>query len=113
MRSSGEQLRQKLTGMSRNKRAFLGSGGLILGLILLMGGMVLLAQMGGADEGGIKLWAWPVIFLLGLGFVHLQVIGAAALMTLAGNSLSRELSTGGSEETRQNSSASEPSEPRS
>lgn len=120
MRSSSEKLRQKLMRMPRSQKVFLGSGGMLLGLVFLMGGMVLLAALGGADEGGIKPWAWPVILLLGLAFVHMQVIGAAALMTLAA-SPRRDMPRDGQgrgpevqpEETTAASPASEPSEPRS
>lgn len=120
MRSSSEKLRRRMASMPRSRKVFLGSGGLLLGLIFLMGGMMLLAAAGGADQGGIKPWAWPVILLLGLGFVHTQVIGAAALMTLAGSperpSVPSKVSQAGAEvqpkETTPASSASEPSEPR-
>ncbi len=120
MRNSSDQLMGRLMGMPRSRRVFLGSGGLILGLILLLGGMVLLAMAGGADEQGIKLWAWPLILVLGLAFVHLQVLGAASMMTLA---LGRKeplpemndsaLGEGhnAAKETAPPSSASEPTEP--
>lgn len=120
MRSSSEKLRRKMASMPRSRKVFLGSGGLLLGLILLMGGMILLASFGGADVGGIKLWAWPVILLLGLAFVHTQVIGAAALMTLAASARTDGEREGQGrrsevqpEETTAASPASEPSEPRS
>ncbi|MCG9896092.1 MAG: hypothetical protein MH204_11520 [Fimbriimonadaceae bacterium] len=82
MRSQADVMRARLAGMSRSRIVFLGSGGLLLGLLVLKAGMVGLALLGGADADGIKLWAWPFVLLLGLIFVHVQVWGAAAMLTL-------------------------------
>jgi hypothetical protein len=106
--------------MSRGRKVFLGSGGLILGLIFLIGGMALLAGLGGADANGIKWWAWPIILIFGGAFVHTQVLGAAALTTLMlepPESLRQKAASDQKEpqpaqsETAPASSASEPTEP--
>ncbi len=82
LRKSGEKMRIKLMRMSRKSKVFFGSGGMILGLAFLVGGMALLAALGGADAAGIKWWAWPIILVIGGAFIHAQVLGAAALTTL-------------------------------
>lgn len=93
---------------------------MILGLIFLVGGMALLAQLGGADANGIKWWSWPIILLIGGAFVHTQVLGAAALTTLMlepKESLRPRAASGQKEvpltqqETAPDPSASEPTEP--
>lgn len=120
LRRSGDKLFHRLKGMSRGKKVFLGSGGMILGLLLLVGGMALLASLGGADSSGLKWWAWPFVLLLGGGFVHAQVLGAAALTTLMmePQESERPQAASGQMEARQTqqettpaASASEPTEP--
>lgn len=122
LRQSGEKMRKVLRGMPRSRKVFLGSGGMILGLVFLVGGMALLAAMGGADSNGIKWWAWPVILIVGGAFVHTQVLGAAALTTLmmepresnkANAASGQKEGSKASPETDEDSSASEPSEPES
>ncbi|HRJ26102.1 MAG TPA: hypothetical protein PLO61_01165 [Fimbriimonadaceae bacterium] len=81
MRSRNELLRRRFQGMSRRARTLYGSIGLIGGVIVLMAGLALVATTGGLEKDGLTLWAWPLVALLGLGFVHMQVMGAAALIT--------------------------------
>lgn len=68
--------------MSRGRRVFLGSAGLLLGLVLLGFGLWAVASAGGLNDSGLVPWAWSVVALLGLGFIHLQVMGAAAMVSL-------------------------------
>ncbi len=120
LRQSGDKMRSRLRRMSRGRKVFLGSGGLILGLVFLIGGMALLAGLGGADANGIKWWAWPIILIFGGAFVHTQVLGAAALTTLMLEPPESSRPRAGSDEKEPNlaqsetapaSSASEPTEP--
>lgn len=82
MRGRSERLRARLMGSSRGFRVFLGSAGLILSAFALLGGLAGISALGGVQEGGLLLWAWLAVTLLGLGFVHLQVLGAAAMITI-------------------------------
>jgi hypothetical protein len=81
-RSRSGALKERMHGTSRGRRVVLGSLGIIGSAILLLAGMLGLQALGGLREGGLTLWAWPLVFLLGLGFVHMQVMGAAAIITL-------------------------------
>jgi hypothetical protein len=75
-------LQAKMRRTSRPARVFYGSGGLVLGLLFLIVGMYFLAMTGGASSRSIQLWAWPFIFMIGLLFIHTQVWGACALVSL-------------------------------
>lgn len=92
MARKGRAFRAKIGSLSRGRRVFLGSAGLILGMVFLVGALYAIASLGGAGKDGVALWAWPLIGLAGLGFVHAQVVGAAALATLA---LDKETPQGG------------------
>ncbi len=83
LRRRSDALRAKMRGHSRLRKALLGSLGLLAGVVLLAGGLMVVAALGGVRGGSLTAWAWPVVTLVGLGFIHLQVLGAAALVTLA------------------------------
>jgi hypothetical protein len=72
-----------MAAASRRKRALLGSVGLIGGLLILLAGAALVASANGIHDGVLAPWAWLVMTILGAIFIALQVLGAAALFSLA------------------------------
>ena len=60
----------------------LGSVGLLAGLALLAAGIYVVFRLGGAVDGSLTPWAWAVVAVVGTGFIHMQVLGAAAMVTL-------------------------------
>ncbi len=82
MRGRNEALRAKLRGTPRKQRVLYGSVGMIGSLVVLLGGLVLIGNFGGLNKDGLTLWAWPLAAMLGLLFVHMQVLGAASMITL-------------------------------
>jgi len=83
MRGRADRLRASVGQWSRGQRVAFGSAGLILGLILLLAGLYAVAMLGGIQDQALTLWAWIACAVLGLGFIHLQVVGATAMITLA------------------------------
>lgn len=75
-------LRQRMVASSRRKRVLLGSAGLIGGAVLLLAGLAVIGSLGGVFKGSLTAWAWLAVTLLGIGFVHTQVMGAAAILTI-------------------------------
>jgi hypothetical protein len=67
---------------SRQRRTVVGSLGLIAGLVLLAAGLYLVSALGGLTDNGLVPWAWAAVTVIGVGFVHLQVLGAAAMVSL-------------------------------
>ncbi len=53
--------------------------GSILGLLL---GLYFLSLWGGIEQGMLVWWAWIAVAVIGIGFVHLQVVGAATLVMM-------------------------------
>lgn len=60
----------------------LGSLGILGSAVVLFAGLWGLSAVGGVESDRLALWAWPVVALLGLFFVHMQVLGAAAMILL-------------------------------
>lgn len=75
-------LQKIIGGMSRGKKMFFALGGLFVGLAILFGGLVMVSAIGGTQNGHIKVWAWPIILIVGLIFIGFQVFGAAALWSI-------------------------------
>ena len=82
MRRSSEKMRATMHGKSRRARTLLGSVGLLAGLALLVGGLYAIYALGGVEDGLLKPWGWAAVTLVGAAFIHLQVLGAAAMITL-------------------------------
>jgi hypothetical protein len=82
LRRSSENLRARMQSMGRGTRASLGSVGLLAGLAVLGAGLWAVSALGGLTAAGLTAWAWLAVTVVGIGFVHLQVLGAAALVTL-------------------------------
>lgn len=51
-------------------------------IIGILGGVYVVDALGGVANGSLVWWAWIAVALLGAGFVHLQVLGAGALITV-------------------------------
>lgn len=60
----------------------LGSLGILGSAVVLFAGLWGLSAAGGVENDCLAIWAWPVVALLGLFFVHMQVLGAAAMILL-------------------------------
>jgi hypothetical protein len=82
LRRSSESLKARMQGLSRRSRTLLGSVGLLAGLAVLALGLFAVFQLGGLDESGLKPWAWLAVAVVGTVFVHMQVLGAAAMVSL-------------------------------
>ena len=82
MRRSSEHLRLYMHGRSRLWRSMLGSVGLLAGLALLAAGVFAVFVLDGVVDGSLRPWAWAVVAVVGAGFIHMQVLGAAAMITL-------------------------------
>ena len=82
MRRSSEQMRRAMHGKSRRARTMLGSAGLIAGLALLAGGLYGVYALGGIQGGELTPWGWIAVAVVGTVFIHMQVLGAAAMITL-------------------------------
>jgi hypothetical protein len=82
LRRSADRLKAKMHGSTRRSRALLGSVGLIAGLLVLAAGLYLVYRFGGLGKDGLTGWGWAAVALVGLVFVHLQVLGAAAMVSL-------------------------------
>lgn len=75
-------IRQKLLRTPRVVRVLYGSVGFFFSAALLLGGLWWIAAQGGLTPNGLTLWGWVAVTLLGLGFVHVQVLAAASMITL-------------------------------
>ncbi len=82
LRRSSASLKARMHGSSRRTRTLLGSVGLLVGLAVLAAGLYAVSRFGGLDANGLKPWAWMAVLLVGTVFVHLQVLGAAAMVSL-------------------------------
>lgn len=67
--------RTRVVGLSLS--LFLGS------LVVLVGGMWLVAQGGGLTANGFSPWAWAVVGVVGAFFVMMQTLAAMSLVMLA------------------------------
>ncbi len=81
-RSRQDVIRDRISALSRSKRVLLGSLGFIVGAILLLGGLWLVSLWGGLTPDGLTLGGWFAVALLGLVFVHIQVMAAASMISL-------------------------------
>ena len=82
LRRSSERLRKRMGSSTRRTRTLLGSVGLLLGLALLGAGLWGVSAFGGLGPNGLEPWAWAAVTVIGAVFVHLQVLGAAAMVSL-------------------------------
>lgn len=82
LRRKSDQLRASLRAASRTKKVLLGSVGIVGSGLFLIAALYGLSALGGARDGMLTVWAWAACLVVGLVFVHCQVLGAAAMVTL-------------------------------
>jgi hypothetical protein len=82
LRGSSDSLRARMHGLSRRTRTLLGSIGLLAGLAVLLGGLSVVFRFDGLGQTGLRPWAWAAVAAFGTVFVHMQVLGAAAMVSL-------------------------------
>ena len=82
LRGRSDRLRDRLAALPRPTKVVLGSLGILGSAVVLFAGLWALSAVGGVEKDRLALWAWPVVIFLGLFFVHMQVLGAAAMILL-------------------------------
>jgi hypothetical protein len=82
LRRSSDRLKARMHGSSRRARTLMGSVGLLAGLVVLAVGLYLVYRFGGLTPDGLTGWGWAAVAGVGLVFVQLQVVGAAAMVSL-------------------------------
>ncbi|HRF60357.1 MAG TPA: hypothetical protein PLH94_10660 [Fimbriimonadaceae bacterium] len=82
LRRKSDSLRAGLRAASRSKKVMLGSVGIIGSGLFLIASLYGLSALGGVQGAALTWWAWTACLLVGLVFVHCQVLGAAAMITL-------------------------------
>lgn len=80
-RMAGE-MQRKMEAMPYSRRVLLGSAGMIGSMIGLFAGLGMIGALGGVHNRVMTWWAWPIVTVLGLGFVHMQILGAGAMVTI-------------------------------
>lgn len=82
LRGRSDRLRSKLRATSRGLKVAYGSVGFLASGGLLLAGLYAIGQAGGMTRNGLTVWGWFAVLVLGLAFVHLQVLAAASMITL-------------------------------
>lgn len=75
-------IRERTNAMSRQRRTLLGSVALLGSAAVLLAGLYGIQQAGGIADSALRPWAWGATTVLGLFFVHMQVLGAGAMVSL-------------------------------
>jgi hypothetical protein len=75
-------IRQKMSTLGRGTRATLGGVLMIVGAAALVGGGLLIEQVGGFTKTGMTPLGWLTVALVGLLFVHAQTMAFAMLVSL-------------------------------
>jgi len=60
----------------------MGAAGMLAALVVLIGGLLLTVAIGGLSKGSLTPLGWLIVTLAGTGFVHLQAVGVAAMVSL-------------------------------
>lgn len=68
--------------MPRAQRGLTGAALFIVGVALLLIGLTAILRAGGFTSSGMTPLAWMSVALLGLAFVHAQMLGMAMLVSL-------------------------------
>lgn len=82
MRQRSEGLRTRLEGLSRNQLIFRGIAGFLASAMVLLSGLWAISALGGITLGGLTHLGWLGVLLIGLAFVHIQVVSAAAMIVV-------------------------------
>jgi hypothetical protein len=77
-----DQIRGKISGQPRSKRAIGGAVIMLLGAGILFGVLVTAHSLGGFTDRGMTIPTFIAIAVAGLGFVHAQTMAMAMLVTL-------------------------------
>lgn len=84
------QLRQRLQSMTHRQL-------LVSGIALLVGSLAFLFAIlssfvagGMLNQSSVPWWLWPILALLGVGFVHAQAVGTAMLVTMTQQSVTSD-----------------------
>ena len=77
-----DALRARLNQRSRTQLVRNGSLGFIFSAVILLSGLWAIASAGGLTPNGLTVWGWVAVVLVGLVFVHFQVLAAASMITL-------------------------------
>jgi hypothetical protein len=82
LRRHSDALREKIRGYSRGVKVAFGSVGFFVSATVMLGSLVLISRNGGLQNGQLLPWAWLLMGVAGLVFVHLQVMAAASMISL-------------------------------
>lgn len=74
------QLRAWIARFPTSRRNVIASLCFLLAVVILFAGLLGTDAIGGFRNGVMALWAWPIIAVIGLAFVHLQTLGVAILV---------------------------------
>ncbi|MCW5943501.1 MAG: hypothetical protein KIS66_14810 [Fimbriimonadaceae bacterium] len=74
--------RARVQSLSRTAKGVGGTGLLFLGAAVLLGGLASLAPLGLAREGKLEPGGWVLAGVVGLAFVHAQVVAVALMVAL-------------------------------
>lgn len=76
-------LRAKVTAIPRERRALLGAGWMLGGVIAFFLLLLALPFLGQIADGKVQPFGWVLVALGGLAFVHAQTMGMAYLVSMA------------------------------
>lgn len=82
LRTRSDSLRMRLQALTRNQLIFRSIGGFLLSAVIMLTGLWGISACGGLSAKGLNAWGWPVAGVLGLFFVHIQVLSAAAMIVI-------------------------------
>lgn len=82
LRRRSDSLRASLGAWSRPAKVAMASVGFLASIAILFGGLAAIDAAGGLQDGRLTIWAWITTAVLGLGFVHVQVLAAGAMVTI-------------------------------
>lgn len=83
LRRRSERIMALVSRQSRTRRIAMGSLGIIASGAALLAALAGVAASEGIVDGMLRPWAWLAVSIVGLAFVHGQVLCAAALFSLA------------------------------
>lgn len=82
LRTKSNALRTRLQSLTRNQLILRGIGGFLLSAVIMLAGLWGISAGGGLSIKGLNEWSWPATALLGIVFVHIQVMSAAAMIVV-------------------------------
>ncbi len=76
-------MRAGMVARTRRSRAVLGPVFMVLGAGTLFGSLSLVSAFRGLSPNGLALWAWALVTVAGVVFVHAQSLAAVMMVSLA------------------------------